>query len=237
MSVETTESTGWIDFLAWLEVNKQRLVMAAALLGVTGVGYAVMQNARANKEAEASTLLLKLHVPMNAPTNAPAIPASAFSSVAAQFSGTSAGERASFLAAGLVYNDGKYPEAQAEFTKFLGGFANSPWAPTAALGVAASLEAQNKTDEALTAYVNVISNYPNSPLVDTAKFAQARIYQAKNQPDQALKVYDDLVKPSNTSMRSSEAHQSRETLLKKFPNLVKPIATPTASLTNAAPVK
>jgi TolA-binding protein len=237
MSVETTESTGWIDFLAWLEVNKQRLFMAAALLGATGIGFAVMQNSRAQKEVEASTMLLKLHVPMNAPTNAPAIPASAFTAVAAEFGGTSASERASFLAAGLIYNEGKYPEAHAEFTKFLGNFASSAWAPTAALGLAASLEAQGKADEALTAYRSVASIYPSSSVVDTAKFSEARIYQAKNQPDQALKVYDDLLKPTNTSMRSGEAQQSRESLLKKFPNLVKAVAVPTVSLTNGVPVK
>ncbi len=237
MSVEITESTRWIDFLGWLEVNKQRLFIAVALLGATGIGFAVVQNSRANQESEASRSLLALHIPLNAPTNTPAIPAASFAKVAGDFNGTRAGERANILAAGTIYNEGKYPEAQVEFQKFLTAFASSPWAPTAALGLASALEAQGKNDEALRAYQTVISGYPTASVVESAKFSEARIHQAKNQPDQALKVYDDLIKPSNTSMRSSDAFQLRELLLKKYPNLVKPAVVPTASLTNAVPSK
>jgi tetratricopeptide (TPR) repeat protein len=230
MNEDVPESSGFYDFLAWLEVNKKRLIQLAAVLIVIGFAVAVVRYVREQKELNASAELLALRPPLNAGTNAVPIPASSFLNVASQFSGTEASERASLLAAGALFTEGKYAEAQTQFNKFLTDYSNSPWAGEAAYGVASCLEALNKQDEALTAYQNVVNRYGTLAVADEAKQSLARLYEAKKQPEQALKLYDELTRGA-AGRNNPELMMKRGQLLKQYPYLDRPLTNASSTIT------
>jgi tetratricopeptide (TPR) repeat protein len=241
MNSDSTDSG--IEFLAWLEVNKKRLAVAAVLALVVGFGVYLFNYMGEQKETAASAALIALHTPAGA-TNEPPIPASAFLKIAADHPGTAAAERALILAGGAYFTDGKYSDARNQFDRLLKEQPSSKWAADAAFGIAASLESEGKRDEALTAYQRVVTGYPNSPVVNESRLAMARIYEAKNQPAEALKQYDDITHAGMMSMRAQDAMMRRSQLLKQHPELEKP-ATNSApaispvnlpSATNKAPI-
>jgi predicted negative regulator of RcsB-dependent stress response len=235
MNSDSTEGARFYEALAWLEVNKKRVAIGLVVLLVIGFGAYVWSYMAEQKEVEASSALLALRPPVNAPTNQPPVSSAEFLKVAQAHAGTAAADRAILLAAGALFAEGKYAEAQTQFERLAKEHAGSPWAPEAAYGIAASLESQGKRDDALTAYQRVITTYQNEPVATQARLALARIYETKNQPDLALKQYDDLTHASSggMNMTQQEAMMRRERLLKKFPNLVKPATNAPAITTGA----
>jgi predicted negative regulator of RcsB-dependent stress response len=245
MSSDVTQSTGFYDFLAWLEVNKMRVVAATVVVVVLALAISFTIYHKNQREIAADAALFKLGLPML--QSDATIPATAkdFQKIALDFSGTSAAERAMLESAGLLFSEGNFVDAQAQFKKFQTEYGSSRLAGIAAIGVAACLDAQtNKTDEAIAAYKEVLTRFPSESVAGQARIALGRIYEAKKQPDVALKYYDEILKASVRSGWASEATEFREMLLAKNPNLasnsvpavVKPMpqlkATPAA--TNAA---
>ena len=168
------------DLLAWLEVNKKKVAIAAVALVVVGFGIATIRHLRTEKELNASGQLLALRATLNPATNAVPTQPSAFLKVAENFSGTSASERARLLAATALFTEGKYSEAEREFSAFTKNYAGSLWGGTAAYGVAAAQEAQNKP-EALASYQSVATAYANFAVGDEAKLALARIHESRDE--------------------------------------------------------
>jgi tetratricopeptide (TPR) repeat protein len=180
----------------------------------------------------ASDALLKLKTPLNAPENTTPPPASAYLKIAQEYSGTAAADRAGLLAAGALFSENKFTEAQAQFNKFIRDRPQSPFAPIAAYGVAACLEALGKQDEALASYQNLSVRYPNSSVLDDAKLSIARLYEAKKMPELALRAYDELMKSAAAGGMAnavSEAMARREDLVAKHPELAKTNAVPAAA--------
>ena len=210
-----------IEFMTWLEVNKKRLAIGAVVLVAVGFGAYLFNYLGAQKEADASAALLKLRTPLNAGTNAPVIPSSDFLKIAQEHAGTAAAQRAILLAAGALFTEGKYADAQAQFERLQKEFPGSPWVADAAYGIATCTEALGKRDDAVTAYQRVTTAYAGEPVSTDAHLALARIYEAKSQADLALKQYDEVARPSSgqMNMKSQEALMLRDKLLKKFPNL------------------
>jgi predicted negative regulator of RcsB-dependent stress response len=231
MSPETTESTGLYEFLAWAEANKKRLMLAAVAVLAAIVALIVYSYFRDRREAQASESLLALRALPSASTGAKAASPQEFLRVADDYASTSAGERALLLAAGNLFTDGNYAEAQAQFEKFKTSFGSSPLVSIAALGVASSLDAQDKVDAALAAYQDVAINYPDDPVAAHAKLAMASIYETKKQPEQELKVLDELSsKPAIYGDAAVEAMMRKEQLLQQYPDLARTNVT-------TAPVK
>jgi tetratricopeptide (TPR) repeat protein len=229
MNQDRTEGAGMIEVLAWLEVNKKRLAIGALVLLVVGFGIYLYTYMADEKEIDASAALIALHPPLSrSETNEPPVPPSAFLKVVNEHAGTAAAERALLLAGSAYFTEGNYAEAQKQFDRLIAEHPASKWAADAAYGIAASIESQGKQDEAITAYKRVLTSYANSPVASEAHMALARIYETKNQPAEALKEYDELTKASAMSMRSQEAMMARNQLLKKHPELDKPV-------TNVAP--
>lgn len=238
MNSDPIEGQGMIEAMAWLEVNKKRLAVAAVVLLVAGFSIYVVRHMARQKEIDASAALIKLRVPMNAPTNQPPISSAEYLKVATTHAGTAAAERAQLLAAGTLFTEGKYAEAQTQFDAFLREHPASAWASEAAYGSAATLESLNKQDEALTAYQRVATTYSAQPVATQARMSIARIYEAKGNAAEALKIYEDLAKPSagGMSMTSQQALMSRERILKKNPGLARPATNSpamSASISNA----
>jgi predicted negative regulator of RcsB-dependent stress response len=210
-----------IEALTWFEVNKKRLAIGFVALLVIGFGVYVVNYMSDQKEKKASSALIALN-PATASTNDPPVPATAYLKVTEDYAGTAGAERALLLAASAYFTEGKYSEAQNTFNRLLTEKPGSKWAPDAAFGVAASLESQGKRDEALSAYDLVARQYKTSAVADEARLAMARIYEAKNQPGDALKQYEELTQ-GGMSMRAQDAMMRRMELLRKHPELEKPL--------------
>ena len=220
MDSESPQSNGFYEFLAWIELNKNNLIMGGAILVAVGFGVGVYRWRDGQRELVANQALLDINPPGSpASTNTPPSKAAEYLKVAADFSGTAAAERALLLAASDHYIHANYPAAQGIFEKFLKDFGGSPLAVQAAMGVASSYDAQNKTDEAITKYQDVVTRYSTGAGGSQARLAMARIYEAKNQPEQALKAYDELAKAKDFNVWNSESRALREALLQSHPNL------------------
>ncbi len=231
MSSETTGSSGFYEFLAWLEENKKRLLIAFLVAIVAGFGISIYRWKAHETELAASDALLKLHSSANPAEKAAPSSASDYLKVADEYPHTDAAERALLLGAGTLFTESKYPEAQAKFEQFLKENSGSPLAATSAYGRAAALEAQGKLDDALSAYQNVVTQYPRASLVNDARFATARIYEAKKQPELALKTYEDMSRTNSASTKATEAMMRKEHLFTKYPELAKTSAA-ASSVTN-----
>lgn len=212
-------SADMYDALAWLEMNKMKVGVIAVIAVLIGFALATTRYLRQQKELNASTALLALRPALTPSTNVPAPQAAAFLEVANEFSGTDAAERARFLAASTLFQEGKYAEAEGSFQEFIQAHPNSPWAAAAAFGQAASLEALNKTNEAMAAYQQIATAYGNSAVVDDAKLAIARIYETRGEPQEALRVYSELSPAAGEAPGNPQAQQRREALLMAHPNL------------------
>ena len=230
-----------IGFLAWVEVNKKRLLLgSAAAVGVFLVAFLFIQH-QVQKEVSASEALSEVRLPFSAA--APVLPGTveALMKVAEEHKGTKAAGRALLLSASLLFaehTDKSYAEAQKRFTQMLQEYPNSPWTAEANLGLAASLAAMGKTNEAVLKYEEIRKRFATSPIIDEAKLALARLYEAQK-PEDALRLYDDLAKAAGPgapggmgSGSAMEANMRMEELVKRRPELAKlkeslnPPATP-----------
>ena len=228
MNSEPTETSHGLEFLAWLEFNKKRVIVAAAVVTVVASSVAIYRWHHAERELQANTALLR--VQRVAERNGAGQPPSAepFLRVASDFRGTRAAGRALLLAAEALYAEGKYGEAAQQFESFLRESSGSPFAPTAAFGVAATLDAQGKTNEAVAAYQGVISDYPASAVANQAKLALGGLHEARNELTQAARLYGELAAPGQQSAWGIEAGMRRENLLRQHPELA-PTNTPALS--------
>jgi predicted negative regulator of RcsB-dependent stress response len=220
-----------VEVVAWLEVNRKRVLIGVIVLAVLISAFFVYRWNRGQAEIAANAALLALENQGDRGQAAKDPGAQAFLQVAASHQGTGAGAQARLLGAEALFKEGKYAEAKAQFEAFLRDDVDNPFLPTAALGIAASLDSQDKTNEALVAYQNVLAGYPNSIVAGQAKLAIARFHEARNEPAQALKIYDELARPNAPTGWSSEAGKRREDLLSRHPELVKtnePLSTVTA---------
>ncbi len=228
------ESTSFVELLAWLEVNKKRLItVGAAGLGVAFVVY-VYNYIADQKEARANEALLALNVSVTSQTNIPPAKSTDLLKVASDFAGTKTAERAAFLAATALYSEGKFAEAQAQFDSFQSRYAGSTLAASAAIGSAVALESQGKYNEALAAYQAIATRYPSSSVLNQSKFAVARLNEAKNNHPEAYRIYEELSKSTAYSAWVAEASQQKEQLAQRFPDLAKPKA-PVVVSTNPPP--
>ncbi|MEI8288508.1 MAG: tetratricopeptide repeat protein [Verrucomicrobiota bacterium] len=162
-----------IQIWPWLEANKNRLIaVVAALLALWGI-YFFVNTRHEQNEIAAGQALTQLLVAPAAGANAGQM-ADAFAQLAVKYPGTAAGLRAQLQAATAMFSAGRYADAQAQFKKVLAAAPAGALAATAQLGVATSLEAQNKP-EAAAAYQQVVSQFPGSAAAESARQSLSRI--------------------------------------------------------------
>jgi len=204
-----------------IEANKNRIIAVAVLIVIAvGIGW-IFAVQRQQKEADAGEKLTQL-------TLNPGAKPEAYLKIATDYSGTKAGERALLQAAAELFDSGHFVEAQAQFQKFLGENPNSELAANAALGVASSLDAQNKIDLAAAAYQQVLRNYTDATPVNAAKMALAKIDEAQGRYNNALASYQDIAQQSMVSFMRQEAMLRLMDLKNKIP-------TPTTAPLSASP--
>lgn len=217
-----------LNVLAWVEVNRSRLVAGlVAFIALVGVGY-LWRHLAAEREAAANAALLSVRAKPNQPDSAPK-PAE-YIAVAEKHSSSGVADRARLIAAGALFTDNKYAEAQAQFEKVLASVGSGPLAAQAEFGIAASLDALDKADAALAKYQEVISKYPDDSAAGQARFALARLQEARKQPEAALRLYDELLRDKEAGPFSQQASVQRDELIRRNPQLA-------TGGTNNAPAK
>jgi len=171
----------------WLEANRNRLIIAVVVVVAAFGMYSYSNSRKAQTEINAGEALTQLLMTPPAGVN----PADALSQLAARYPGTAAAQRAQLQAAATLFGGGHYPEAQAAFQKYLdSNSTGGPLAAIAEMGVAASLEAQNKLDDAATAYQKVASTYANQGAALPALCALGRIAEEQGNLKEALGSFD-----------------------------------------------
>ena len=225
MDSEATQSADVFRLVTWALKNQKRLLTGAGVVGVVGFGAWLYSWNASHHQAVASEALSELRPTVGQAENR-AVPADAFAKVSDTYPGTAAAGRAVLLAAGALFDSGKYAEAQAQFERFLRDYGDSPWRTEAQIGVASSLEAAGKVDLALTKYKEILDRRPTDATSPQVKSALARLYLAQIKPDQALRLYEDLAKAHNNDSWSSEAEMQARELLLKHPELKPPAPAP-----------
>ena len=188
----------------WLEANRNRLIgVLVGVIVISGIWF-YFSSAREQKELEAGQALSALTISPPAGTTS-AQAAADLEQIATKYSGTAAGQRAWLEAAGALFDAGNYADAQAQFQRFREATPTGPLAATAELGVAASLEAQNKLDEASAAYQRVTALFPDSTSVQPAEFALGRIAAQQNKLNEALTHFENASRSGVGGSMSQEA--------------------------------
>jgi predicted negative regulator of RcsB-dependent stress response len=237
MSSQATGSIRMIEFLAWVEVNKKKLLIGTAVIAVVIAAYSIYQWHRNEAETEATVALYKIQAPAAQGGKSAGPGAQAFLQLATTHSGTSAGAQALLLGAEGLFSESKFAEAKAQFEQFPRTYPDHPLAGTAALGIAACLDAMDKTNEAQAAYQDVVNSFAGSVVASQAKLGLARFYQSKGDLAQALKIYEELARPASSSAWAAVAAARREQLLAHHPELAKtnpPAPVFPSALSNAA---
>ena len=135
----------------------------------------------------------------------------------------------------MLFESGKYPEAQAQFQKFLDQHAADTFSAQAALGIAACLDAEGKTDPAAAAYQRVINAFSDPNAVDASKFALAKINEQQGKFADAESLYETVARNNPNSSLGSEAAIHAVQLRAKLPPVTTPSTPPTSLHLNSQP--
>lgn len=227
----------WIQLQTWAETRRKQIGFGAGIALVVGFVLYTNSHMAEQKRVDAEAAMFALNK-TPAPGEAPKpVTAAEYLTVVDEFGGTPAAERALLLAAGSLYEENKYPEAEQRFTQFLTEFPSSLHVAKARLGIAASKDAQNKYAEATAAYESLSTSAPGTSESNQAKLALALLYERDGKADQALKLYDELNRQNPPTMWSSESRVRRAELLKRNPTLTPAPSPPSAPLIGPAAPK
>jgi outer membrane protein assembly factor BamD (BamD/ComL family) len=213
--------------LAWFVTYKKPIIWTVLILLVAGMGTGFFFWRQDAREQNANMALSKLTTSGLMATEQMVAP-EALLKITAEHPNTEAGGRALLMAAVTLYEQGKYPEAKAQFERYLRQYRESPFADQAALGVAASLDAQGKITEAVAAYTDLVQHHSMENVAPQARIALARLYTRQGKLQQAKDLYTELSRGSYGSI-ASEASIYLETLINQHPEL----ASPRTAVTNA----
>ena len=217
-------------FKLWpkIEANWIRIAWGGGVIAVAAMLISYSSWQREQRTITASKLLTEL---MMSPARAGADnqPADAFLKVAAEYPGTPAGRRAWLQGAALLFEAGRYADAQTQFQKFLDAHPDSYFVSQAELGLATSLDAQGKLELAAKAYQQVINTASDPIMASTAKFDLAQIDERQNKLTDAMNLYEDIMRNNPNSSLASEAGLRAMELKPKLPATPLP-AAPAAPL-------
>ena len=188
----------------WVEANVKQVALGLVIVIAVVVIVSYYFWRQNQTEIDAGQALTQLMVSVTPNSDAGQL-ANAYLKVAADYSGTQSGGRALVLGATTLFESGKYPEAQAQFQKYLDNYPGSAFAASAALGIAVSLEAQGKIDPAANAYRRVISGFSDANAVDAAAFALAKIDEQQGKLVEAQNYYRTVARDNPNSALGSEA--------------------------------
>jgi TolA-binding protein len=228
MQLEDAPANYLYKLWPWFEANWVRIAWGGGIVVVaTGLIYFNYER-RAQREIEAGQAMSRavLTVPDTATAGQQA---DLFLKLAADYPNTSAGQRAMTQGAMVLFTAGKYPEAQAQFQKFLDTYPGGYFAAQAALGVATCMDVQGKPDLAAATYQKIINTYADPVVVDHARFALAQIDERQGKLADAANLYETVLRYNPNSMMGTEAGLRLMELKTRLP------ATPPSNATAVPP--
>jgi TolA-binding protein len=211
-SQETTATDYLFKLWPWFEANSKRLAYGAVFVVIAVFVFSFYSYRQNQNEIAAGQALTQASL-----SNSSGELADACLKVAADYSGTAAGQHALLQGAAALFTSGKYADAQTQFQKFLDTYPDNSLAPQAMLGIAASLDAQGKPDLAVSAYQRALGQSSDGNVAASAKFALARLDEAQGKPAEAAKLYQDVAHAFPNSSISSEAGLRAMELKTKLP--------------------
>ena len=225
MESDATQPGGLVGFLAWVEVNKKRLMIGGGVAIVVIVAAVVFIQQQSQREYSASEALSNVRIPFNSGNPVPPGTAEALLKVATEHQGTRAAARALLLSASVLFGEAKsaaeYAEAEKRFGQVIQNYPDSEWVAQANRGVAASLVAQGKTAEATAKYEEIRRRFANSAIIDEVRIALARLYEPQK-PEDAFNLYEEVLKNPQGNPNGplvAEAGMHQEALIKQHPKL------------------
>jgi len=221
MQSDATLTSYFFKLWPWIEANLKRIAWVAGIAGILAVAISYYVWQQNQKEANAGMALTRAAM---IPPAAGGV-SDAIAKVADDYPGTQAAARALLQSGSQLFLAGKYPEASAQFQRFLNSFPDNPLAPQASLGVATCLDAQGKTDDAIKAYKAVIGQSSDDNSFAQAKFSLGRIYDSQKKYTEAQELYRDVARAYPYSTLGQEAMIRAEEL-----KLPVPVAQPVVSV-------
>lgn len=208
MQAQDTATAYFFKAWEWVEANIKQIALGIVIVVLVVVVTSYYFWRQKQTEIDAGQALTQMLMGV-APRSDAGQLADAYLKVAADYPGTQSGGRALVLGATTLLESNKYPEAQAQFQKYLDTYQGGAFAATAALGIAVSLEAQGKSDAAASAYQRVINAYADANAVDSAKFALAKIDEQQGKLVEAENFYRQVARDNpNTAMGSEAAYRA-----------------------------
>ncbi len=204
MQSQDTPTAFLFKLWPWIEANKIRLIVGTGIIIVVVFLYSFFSWQREQNEIAAGTALTQLTLSNPADASAGEL-AGPYLKIAGEYPGTLGGRRAWLQGATALFTTGKFADAQVQFQKFLDTHPDGDFSASAALGVAASLEAQGKLDLATGAYQRVINGFTDIVAANAAKFALARIYEQQGKYSDALNFYESIARATPGSPLAQEA--------------------------------
>lgn len=216
MSLNSEESSGWIEFLAWLEVHQQKLLLGGVGILLIGATLYVAKWKANQKEQAGGAALYELQTKQSQEDE---VEAEEFLALSETYAGTTAGGRALLLAARAHFVNGQFDPARKQFEQFRKLYDSSGFLDNALYGIAACYDAAGKLEEAKSAYQTVVERFANTPIAAQAKLAIARIYEVQSNLEEALALYEELDRPGVSPSYTARANERRGKILKEHPEL------------------
>ncbi len=229
MEQETLQLSLNDRLFTWFEANRKNVVTGGVVVIVATFVIFFYLDAQHKKQVAAGEALARALMTEFQANGRVAAP-DGMLKVANEKSGTQAGAQAVLLAAGALFTQGKYADAQAQFERFMKEYAGHQFSPQALLGVASSLHAQGKLDQALAAYKT--AERPGSSTATQAKFGQASILNAQGKSSDALSLYEGIymeLREDRNNPLGLEAMMRAMELRAKMPAPAVSVAAPTAA--------
>ncbi len=226
MDTEDVSTEVLFKLWPWLEANKNRLIGGVVVVALAALVYSYILWQHGQNEIACGEAFTQLLFTPNS-GDSPGQEADAYLAVADKYPGTQAAQRAELQAAAVLFESGKYPEAQASFQKFADNHAG-PMSAFADLGLGASLEAQGKTDLAAAAYLRISSSPANHGSYLQAQYSLGRIAEQNGRLADAENYYQDVAQLGRAGGTIAEEAQSRAYQIKqKLSSTQKPATTTT----------
>ena len=187
--------------MEWLLANRLQVGLGVVIALVIGAYLTLQKTEALAKEEEAAEDMWVAIFPdvegVGMATNQSVVVQ--LNNIAKKHSGTKAASNAQFLAASEFFDQGKYTEAAAAFTLYLGITSGGPLAAAAQFGLAASQDALGQKEKAQKGYEQIITQHVNAPEALQARVALAKLLLANSTPEGTDKARALLLAASQES--------------------------------------
>ncbi len=234
MEIETTDSL--FHFYAWLHSNWKRVTAGATVVLVIAAAVSLYSWHSNQQETEAGEALLNFPTLSDPGGVQDTSHQTALAKIIEDYPSTVAGTCAQLLAAKSLFVQGKYAQAEQEFSRFATDHSGSDLAPMAQVGQAACLEAEGKLPEAMAKYKEVAAAHGSEANIAVPlKLTLGRLSEAANKPEAAFNYYKEVASLNNPNDPwVVEAMQRLRLLVTSHPELMPAAQNPAVSAPPAA---